>query len=175
MHVIVHTDAIPPIWHTHRCEDKKQVQLELNMYFNKLMCAATNTCLEINTYTMHEDVAGPAAPRMTMRMLSDELDGGAILVYPNAMEARVHFNKMSALSAQTPSWMTKCVISSPPSTITRMSKSWSHHNSLGVSDVLHGLLKPYCLTWVHVHCNVTSCQLEVQVSIVGCNNHRVDE
>ena len=44
-------------------------------------------------------------------------------------------------------------------TITSMSKSWPHHNGLSVSDVLHGFLKPCCLTWVHVHCNVESCQV----------------
>jgi len=60
-------------------------------------------------------------------------------------------------------------------TIISMSKSWSHHNRPSVSDVLHGLLKPFCITWAHVHCNVMLCQVEFQVSIVGCNSHRVDE
>lgn len=159
MHFIVRTHVIPPIWQTHRGEDKKQVPLELNMYLDKLMHTTTSTCLEINIDTMHQHVSGPVTPRMTMDMLSDELDEGAILVYPDAMEARVRFNKMSPLSAQTPSRMTKLGISSPPSTITRMSKIWSHHNGLSLSDVLHGFLKPFCLTWVHVHDNITSCQV----------------
>jgi len=30
-------------------------------------------------------------------------------------------------------------------TIISMSKSWSHHNELSISDVLQGLLKPCCL------------------------------
>jgi len=54
-------------------------------------------------------------------------------------------------------------------TITSMSNNLSHQNGPSVSDVLHGLLKPFCLTWLHVHCNVTSCQVEVRVSIVGCD------
>ena len=60
-------------------------------------------------------------------------------------------------------------------TITSMSKTWSHHNGPSVSDVLHGFLKPLCLTWAHVHFNVMSCQVKVQVSIVGCNSHKVNE
>ncbi len=113
--------------------------------------------------------------RRSMRMLSDELNKGAISVHPNATKARVHFNKMSPLSARTPSQTTKLGINSSPLTIISMSKSWSRHNSLSVSDALHGLLKSFCLTWAHVHCNVTSCQVEVQVSIVECNNDRVAE
>lgn len=145
------------------------------MYFDKLMRITTSTCLETSTNTMHQHVAGSVTPRMTMRMLSDKLDGGAISMDLVAIEERVHFNNISLLSAQTPSQMTKLGISSAPSTITRMSKSLSHHNGLSLSDVLHGFLKPFYLTWVHVHCNVTSCQVQVQVSMVGCNSHRVDE
>jgi len=175
MHAIVRTHTIPPIWHTHQGKDKKQVQLELNMYVDKLMCTTTNTCMERNVDTMHQHVVGPVTPRMTMHMLLDELDRGAILVQLDATKARVRFSKMSPLSAWKPSWMTKLGISSPPSTIKRMSKSWSHHNNLSVSDVVLGLLKPFCLTWAHVHCNVTSCQVEFQVSTIECNGHRVVE
>ena len=110
-----------------------------------------------------------------MCMLSDKLDIGAISVHPDVMKARVHFSMMSPLSSRTPSWTTKLGINSSPSTITNMSKSWSHHNGLNVSDVLHDFLKRFCLTWAHVHCNVTSFQVEVQVSIVECNSHRVVE
>ena len=127
MHVIVRTHEIPPIWHTHRGKDKKQVQLDLNMYFNKLMRTTTSTCLEINADTMHQHVVGPVVTKNTMHMLLDELDGGAISVYPDATEARFRFSKMSSLSAWTPSWMNKLGINSPPSTITRMLKSWSYH------------------------------------------------
>ena len=121
MHVIVCTHVIPPVWHTHQGKDKKQVQLELNMYFDKLMLMATNTCLESSVDTMHQHVVSQVAPRMTMCMLSDKLDGGAISVYPDATEARVHFGKMSPLSAWTPTRTNKLGIKSPPSTMTRMS------------------------------------------------------
>jgi len=77
MHVIVHTHAIQLIQHTHESEDKKQVQLELNMYFGKLMRMTSSTHLNIITYTMHKCVAGSTAPKKTMRMLADELDEGA--------------------------------------------------------------------------------------------------
>jgi len=173
MPLIVCTHAIPPIWHTHQGKYKKQVQLELNMYFENLMHMTTNTCPEISADTMQQCVAGLVTPKTTMHILSDDLDRGAILVHLDATKARVHFNNMSPLSAWTPSWKTNIGIISPPSTITSMSKSWSHHNVPSVSDVLHGFLKPFCLTWVHVHCNVISCQVEVQVSIVGCRSHRV--
>jgi hypothetical protein len=76
MHVIVCMHAIQPIQHTHQGEDKKQVQLELNMYFDKLMCI-THTHLKISTDTMHQCVSGSAAPKKTMCMLADELDEGA--------------------------------------------------------------------------------------------------
>jgi len=129
MHIIVYMHAIPPIWHTHRGENKKKVQLELNMCFDKLMPMTTSTCLDISADTMHQHVTGLVAPKTTMHMLSDELDGGAISVYLDAMEEIVCFNKTSSLSTRTPSWMPKIGIILPPSTFIRMSKSWSHHNS----------------------------------------------
>lgn len=89
MDVIACMYAIPPICHTHRGEDKKKDQLELNMYFDMLMHMVTNTHLEINTNIMHQYVAGPAALKTMMHMILDELDRGAILVYPNTIEARV--------------------------------------------------------------------------------------
>lgn len=69
MYIIVPMRAIPLIWHTRRDEDKKPVQLEMDMYFYKLMCTTTNTCLEINADTMHQHVDGLIAPRITMHML----------------------------------------------------------------------------------------------------------
>ena len=53
MDVIERTHAIPPIWYTHWGEDKKQVCLELNLYFDKLMCMVTSTQMEISIDTMH--------------------------------------------------------------------------------------------------------------------------
>ena len=60
MHVIVCMHAILPIWHTHRGKDKKQVWLELNMYFDKFMCMVTQKHLEISRNTMHQYVVGIA-------------------------------------------------------------------------------------------------------------------
>ena len=156
MHVIFHTHAIPPVWHTHRAEDKKQVWLELNIYFDNLMCMVTSIHLEINTDTMHQYVVGWTTLKTMMCMLLDELDRGARSVYPDAMEARVFFQQVSPLSARKPSWMTNLGISSPPSIIARMSKIWSYHNLPSLGDVLHGFLKPFCLTSIHVQivCNI---------------------
>lgn len=73
MHVIVRTHAIQPIQHTHQGEDKKQVQLEPNEYFSKLMHMTTSTHLKINTDIMHKCAANLATPKKTMHMLADEL------------------------------------------------------------------------------------------------------
>ena len=63
------------------------------MYFDKLMHMVTSTHLKINTDTMDQYVVGPTALKMMMHMLSDELDRGAISMYSDATEARVHFQK----------------------------------------------------------------------------------
>ena len=76
MHGIECTHAIQPIQHTHQGEDKKQVQLDPNGYFSKLMCMTTNTHLKISMDTMHQGVADSATPKKTMHMLTDELDEG---------------------------------------------------------------------------------------------------
>ena len=77
MHVIVRTHAIQPIQHTHQGEHKKQVQLELNMYFDKLMCMTTITHLKISTDNMHQCVSNSTVPKKIMRILADKLDEGA--------------------------------------------------------------------------------------------------
>jgi len=131
------------------------------MYVDKLMCMVTNTHFEVSTDTMHQYVDGPTALKMMMRMLSNELDRGTISMYLDAMGASVDFSRMSPLSMQTPSQTTKLDISLSPSIITRMSKSWSCHNCLSLSDSLHGLLKPILSHMgACVDCNVTSCKSE---------------
>ena len=70
MHVVERTHAIQPIQHTHQGEDKKQVQLGLNMYFDKLKRVTTNTHLKIKHI-----------PKKTMCMLADELDEGVELIH----------------------------------------------------------------------------------------------
>ena len=73
----MNTHAIQPIQHTHQGEDKKKFQLELNMYFGKLMRLTTNTHLKIIKDTMHQCVVVSVAPMKTMFFLVDELDEGA--------------------------------------------------------------------------------------------------
>ena len=63
------------------------------MYFDKLMCMVTSTHLEISTDTTHQYVVGLVALKTIMCMLSYDLDRGARAVYPDAMEARVSFQK----------------------------------------------------------------------------------
>ncbi len=82
-----------PLEYSIEAKSKSQVQLELDMYFDELMHAATNTNLEISVDTMHPYVAGLAALKNMMHMLSDELERGAKLEYPDAMKARVWFKK----------------------------------------------------------------------------------
>lgn len=77
MHVIECMHAIPPIQHTHQAEEKKQVQLGMNMSINKLMHMITSTHLEISTGTMHQCAISSTIPKKIMRMLVDELDEGA--------------------------------------------------------------------------------------------------
>ena len=52
-HAILRMHAIQPIQHTHQSKDKKQVQLEVNMYFGKLMHMTIRTNLKISANTMH--------------------------------------------------------------------------------------------------------------------------
>ena len=58
---------------------------------------------KINMDTMHQCVVGFAAPKKTIRMLEDKLDGGATPMHQDAIEARVHFSKMSPWTACKPS------------------------------------------------------------------------
>jgi len=76
MHVIERMHVIQPIQHTHQGEDKKQVQLGLNIHFGKLMRMTTNTHLKISMDTMHQCVAGSTVPKKTMCMLADQSDEG---------------------------------------------------------------------------------------------------
>jgi len=68
IHVIMRMHAIQTIHHIDRGEDKKQVQLELNMYFCKLICRITNIHLKIAMDTMHQCVFSSVAPKETIHM-----------------------------------------------------------------------------------------------------------
>lgn len=66
--------------------------MDLDSYFDELMCIATNADLVISVDTMHQYVASLATLNTMMHMLLDELDNGVRAVYLNAIEARVFFH-----------------------------------------------------------------------------------
>ena len=65
--------------------------MELDMYFDKLMCVATTADLQMSADTMHQYVVGLVALKTMLHMLSDELDRGAKSMYLDATKARVFF------------------------------------------------------------------------------------
>ena len=65
------------------------------------MCMTTNTHQKINTDTIHQFVFGLSTYKKTTPVLADELDGGAIPMNLDAMEARVLLNKISPWGACT--------------------------------------------------------------------------
>jgi len=97
MDVFVHADAIPSIGTLTQVKTKAQVQLDLGSSFNELRRIATSPDLLISANTMHKYVAGPAALKTMMHILSNELDRGAQVVYPEAMDARVRSLKYISL------------------------------------------------------------------------------
>ena len=93
MDVIMHMHVIPSISTLTEVKTKNQVQLDLDMYFDQLMLIVMSADLQMSADTMHEYVFISAALNTMMHMLSDKLDRGAKSVYPDAMEARVHFQQ----------------------------------------------------------------------------------
>jgi len=93
MDVVVHAHVIPSIGTLTQAKTKAQVQLELDSYFDKLMCIATSSDLAISADIMQNYVIGLTTLKTMMCMLSNELDKGAQVVYPDAMEARFCFQK----------------------------------------------------------------------------------
>ena len=91
MDVVVHTHAIPSHGTLTQVKTKKQVRLELDLYFDELMCTATSPNLPISADIMHKYVVGPVTLKKMMCMLLDELEKGAQAVYPDAMAAMVRF------------------------------------------------------------------------------------
>ena len=87
----MHTHAIPPLGKLTQVKTKKQVQQELELYFDELMCIATSLDLPNSENIMCKYVAGSATLKTVMRMLTDELERGAREMYPDAMEARFRF------------------------------------------------------------------------------------
>ena len=93
MDVFVHAHAIPSIGTLTEANTKGQVRLELDSYFDEMMRIDTSADLAISVDTMHQYVVGPTALKTMMCMLSDELDKRAKVVYPDAIVARVRFQK----------------------------------------------------------------------------------
>ena len=91
MDVVVHAHAIPSIGTLTQAKTKVHVLLELDSYFDELMCIATSPDFPINSKIMQKYVVGLATLKTMMCMLYDDLDRGAQIVYPNDMEARVRF------------------------------------------------------------------------------------
>lgn len=87
----MHAYVIPSLGTLTQAKTKKQVQQELDSYFDKLMCVATSPDLTIYADIMCKYVAGLTTLRKMMHMLSDELERGAQAVYPHSMEARFRF------------------------------------------------------------------------------------
>jgi len=77
------------------------------------MHIATNLDLVIKVDTMHKYVVGPATLKTRMCMLLYELDRGAWVLYQDAMETRVHFEKDVTLEQMTPlrhRIMNRCIL-----------------------------------------------------------------
>ena len=87
----MHTHAIPSLGTLTQAKTKKQVQQELDSYFDKLTRVATSPDLPISVDIMCKYVGGPATLRTMMHILLDELDRGSQAVYLDAMEARFRF------------------------------------------------------------------------------------
>ena len=87
----MHTHMIPSLGTLTQAKTKKQVQQELDSYFDDLMRTATNPNLLISADVMRKYVASSTTLKTMMHMLTDELDRGARAVYPDAMEARFRF------------------------------------------------------------------------------------
>jgi len=65
--------------------------MELDSYFDELMCHATSPEFPISEDIMHKYIVGPETLKTMMCMLSNEFHRGAQEVYPDVMEARFKF------------------------------------------------------------------------------------
>lgn len=93
MDIVVHAHAIPSIGTLTQVKTKAQVWLDLNSYFDELMRISTSPDLSISADIMDKHVVGLTALKTMMRILSDELDKGARVVYLDVVETRVSFQK----------------------------------------------------------------------------------
>ena len=72
---------------------KNQVMLDVEKYIEKLMRKATSDDLQLSKENMQKYIGGLATLKTLWHILQDELNKGFITIYPEAMEARVHFDK----------------------------------------------------------------------------------
>ena len=92
---VVHAHMIPSIEILTQGKTKAHVQLELDSYFDELMCIATYPNLVISTNTMQKYVASLDALKTMTCMLLDVLDRGNRVVHLDAMEVIFFSRKMS--------------------------------------------------------------------------------
>lgn len=85
MEDVMHTYAIPSLGTLTEAKTKKQVQQELDSYFNELMRVATSPDFPISVDIMHKYVARLTRLRTMLRIVSDELQRGVQVVYMDAM------------------------------------------------------------------------------------------
>jgi len=123
MDIFVRAYVIPYIGTLTKVKTKAQVWLVLDMYFDELMCIATILDLVIKEDTMHKYVVHPTTLKTMMFMLLYELDRRSWVVYLDAMEVRVRFEKDVTLEYMTPSQTTKLSIHFLLSNTMRMSKN----------------------------------------------------
>jgi len=91
MDVIVQTHTIPSLGTLTQAKIKKQVRQELDLYFDELICTATNPTFSISADIICRYIVGMATLKTMMCMLLDELDKGTQALYLDAMEARFKF------------------------------------------------------------------------------------
>lgn len=87
----MHTHAIPSLGTLTQVKMKKQVQQVLDLYFDELMHINTSLDLPISANIMHKYISSLATLNTMMHMLTNNLDRGARVVYPNSMEGRFRF------------------------------------------------------------------------------------
>lgn len=93
MNVVVSAHSIPSIGTLTKAKTKAQVWLELDSYFDELMCITTSANLAISADTMHQYVTRSASLKTMLCMLLGELDRGARAVYLDVIEARLCLQK----------------------------------------------------------------------------------
>lgn len=87
----MHTHVIPSLSTITREKTKNQVQQDLDSYFKEFMHISTGLDLPISVDVMCKYVASLTTLKKMLFIISNELDRGAQVMYPDAMEARFRF------------------------------------------------------------------------------------